>query len=121
MNTKPEADDNWTSCPPGLIKTESEQLQLRRRRKFLLASASGAIGLSAAFLSIMNRINRPTRLGPTPQWIPCSQFRENLDDYLQQRIKDADMLSAMQFHFEHCPPCLELLRKKCKGAHTSYV
>ena len=54
MNTKPEADDNWTSCPPGLIKTESEQLQLRRRRKFLLASASGAIGRSAAFLSIMN-------------------------------------------------------------------
>lgn len=121
MKRNPEPDENWTSCPPGLIKAESERLQLRRRRRFLMASAAGAIGLSAAFLSIMNRVNRPVHIGPTPQWIPCSQFRENLDDYLQQRIKDSNLLSAMQFHSEHCPPCLKLLRQKCKGAHTSYV
>ena len=105
---------NWQPCSQGTISSASALVRSRKsvetRRSFLKSASAAAVvvaggGFAAWTLSGGDKLNTLYNNPNYPGGIACSEIIRILPEYIDESIKDAEIVENMSVHLAACDYC----------------
>lgn len=110
-----QPDDDWQSCPTGIISQNVAKQTVSERRQFL--SSAGGVGVFAilAAFGIRTFVDVNTQKPDLMEFaISCREVQNSMDDYILKAIGNEKLIIKIDKHlFEHkCVSCCKIFDQR---------